>query len=223
MRAAAAPIAVVVSALILCAAIAAPASAQNRSGATHTPPNPAWVDFGLGIILETPQDVNQSPTCAALRVPCLSPRTVPNGGVAANVGVRLPGSIEFVGEASLLRNTWWRYGTPCPPTGGAVAVSCAQIATNDVRGALGGLRFGPIEHGGGMYPDIQLFVQVLGGKIWSNAAPSRFALQPGGGIDLAFDSNVRLRFEVDYVFASGDVRDYSTSRVAAWVVMPLTR
>jgi hypothetical protein len=213
----------VVSTFTVASAFATPAAAQNRSAMPHTPPDPAWVDFGLGVEIATPPDVNQPPTCSGLGLPCLTPRTAPDGGVAASVGVRLGGPLEAVVDASLLRNHWTRYGTPCPAVGGAVPVSCAKDAINDIRSALGGLRFGPISHGGGLYPDIQLFLQVLGGKVWSNAAPPRAALQPGGGIDLAFDSNVRLRFEVDYLFASGDVRDYSTSRVAVWVVMPLTR
>lgn len=207
---------------VVCAVLPTPAAAQQRRTA-HTPPDPARVDLGLGVILETPPDINQPPTCSGLGLPCLTPRTAPDGGFAATVGVRTAGPIELVADASLLRNHWWDYGPRCPSIGGAVAVSCANEETNDIRAALGGVRFGPISHGGGMYPDIQLFAQVLGGKVWSNAAPPRVALQPGGGIDLAFDSNVRIRFELDYLFATGDVRDYSTSRLAVWVVMPLAR
>ncbi len=173
-------------------------------------------DLMAAVSIQAPPDVNQRPTCEQLALPCLTPRTFGDGGLAWSAAVNAGGRIGIVGEISGYWNHWSAYDPTCDPRHS----TCVSQKVNHVRACAGGLRIRtpPIHDG---FNRGRLFAQVLAGPQWSDVGPRRTILQPGVGLEGYLQSGVIIRFEFDYRFAPDDMRDLSTGRSLLGIAIPL--
>ena len=129
------------------------AAAQDRTSPAAAP----RLDVAAGFTMQTPADVNLRPQCVELSLPCGTPRTFPDFGVALSSAVSLGGGAALVGEASIFDNAWYS------------SLTRAGKESNVVRLLLGGIRLSmvPPAVGGQKAKGVRLFGQVLAGSEWS--------------------------------------------------------
>ena len=183
-------------------ALASPAWAQDE-----TRPR---IAAAAAVTLLKPDNVNLPPACTTLGLPCTSPKTVPDAGLALSVSGRVTAHVALVGELSSWANIWYADGTQ------------PGRRTNHVRAALAGLRAQTNvrpSHGRSQI-DVVFFGQLLAGPQVSSVTPSRHAIQPGGGVDVRINEKITARCEVDYIKVPAGERDLSTSRVMIGAVFP---
>jgi hypothetical protein len=177
-------------------------------------------ELTAGVSTQLPADVNQRPVCQELGLPCSSPRTFPDFGVAVALAVYPIDAVGIVGEGSVYANGWLAYGrcpfiTPNPQP-------CANTQVNQVWSALAGVRVRtPIIRNGGSH--WRLFGQALAGPQWSDVGPQRRVFQPGIGGDNDLQNGIAVHLEYDYRFAPDDRRDLSTGRFVVGISIPLGR
>jgi hypothetical protein len=202
--------------------IAASALLPTSAAHAQTPPVVTYEDSRpLGEVItslsaQAPEDVNQRPTCQRLVVPCTSPRTVPDGGVALTLSVFPHALLGIVGEGSIYANEWSTYGQSC-------SHACLIAESNKVRALLGGLRLRtPVLRAYRSSGGVRLFTQVLAGPEWSDATQAHHVLQPGIGLDrYIWNRTAILHLEYDHRFAPHDIRNLSTNRFLIGLGAPL--
>ena len=168
----------------------------------------ARADLSVGFTLQTPADVNVQPLCGELSLPCTSPRTVPDFGIAVAGAAYLQRSVAVVGEASFSDNVWYASPTKEGRQDNYVRLLLAGVRARVIPPAVGGKKA----------TGVQIFGQLLGGTEWSTVLGARRAIQPGGGIDARLRDACVLRAEVDYTFVPGELRSLSGSRVFVGLV-----
>lgn len=207
------------SVFIVTLCLAGPARAQVNS-AVAVDRHLSIAEVGAGGLIQGPRDVNQPPDCERLGVPCLSPRTVPDFGIAV-VGTIYPSEMVGVaGEFAAFENPWVAYGTNCPPAGGHVSETCPVSQINHGRAALVGLKLRTRLIRSGT-TNWRLFGQLLGGPQWTDVRVRRRVLQPGVGADDYLRHGMTLHVQYDYTFAPDDRRDLSTGRFLVGVALPV--
>ena len=165
-------------------------------------------DIGAGITLQTPPDVNLPPLCQSLALPCGSPRTFPDLGIAISPAIHLGDLFSVAGEVSAFANQWF----PVPTGTGTFA---SRAKTNHVRSTLAGPRLHsrPIHFGTTSFTAMRLFGQVLAGEQWATEIPARRALQPGVGMDVTTSRGITVRWQFDYTSVPGPGRNLSGTRL----------
>jgi len=202
--------------LVIALGLSAPAYAQAPM--TVTAEDYRWLaDISVGPALQAPRDVNQSPTCDMLLLPCLSPRTAGDIGAALTGTVYPDDAIGIVGEASIYANRWFSQTPNCDPRHSV----CATSQINNVRAAMAGLRLRtPLINGGTARG--RFFAQVLAGNQWSDVEPRQKVFQAGGGYEGYSRVGIGYRVQIDYRFSPDAAgRDLSTTRVFAGLLIPL--
>jgi hypothetical protein len=202
--------------LALCLA-AAPAHAQTAPVMTLDDYRSS-AEVTVGVSIEGPPDVNQRPACQQLGLPCLTGRTMPDGGLAIGATVYPSEVFGIAGELSVYANAWSSWGG-CPPRSGSTP-PCPVSETNHVGSALAGVRVRTrlINYRGG---PSRLFAQLLVGPQWSDVGPLRQVIQPGVGFNEYLRNGVAVHFEYDYRFAPDEKRDLSTSRFFLGIALPV--
>jgi hypothetical protein len=183
-----------------------PAMAQTPAAVTYDDTR-ALAEVVTSFTFQAPEDVNQRPDCQHLSIPCTTPRTVPDGGVALTVSIFPHDRIGLVAEGSVYGNEWSAYGTTC--------ASCSIAQTNKVFAMLGGLRLRTANlhiHRNGN--SVRLFTQVLAGPQWSDETRKHYALQPGLGLEhYVWNRTAVIHIEYDYRFTPRDpIRNLTTGR-----------
>jgi hypothetical protein len=176
------------------------------------------VEMTVGVSIEGPADVNQRPACQQLGLPCLTPRTMPDGGLAIATTVYPSDTFGIVGELSVYANAWESWGG-CPPRSGSTP-PCPVSETNHVLSALAGLRLRS-RLMNSRQTSGRLFAQVLVGPQWSDVGPAQRVIQPGVGFHDYLRNGVVVQFEYDYRFAPDEKRDLSTMRFFLGIAIPL--
>ncbi|MGE5099050.1 MAG: hypothetical protein ACM3SX_03625 [Deltaproteobacteria bacterium] len=173
--------------------------------AQRAPDQPALerFDVALGITMNGPADVNQPPKCTELGLPCLSPRTFPDFGLAAQGVVHTTRYLAVAAEASLYNNSWDSAGV-------------TKALINHVSSVLLGPRLTTGFRDLGIRNDttrLDVFAQILGGPEASTVLPTRFALQPGAGMDGKLSPKaLSARVTYDYRLTRGSPRNLSGGR-----------
>jgi hypothetical protein len=171
------------------------------------------IDVALGVAMNGPADVNQRPKCTELGLPCLTPRTFPDFGFVAQAGISVLEYAGLVAEASTYNNSWFTTSSDVATINHVGAVLVGPRVTTGTRT----LRW---------YNDttrFRAFAQVLGGSETSAVLPTRFALQPGAGVDGQLRwSRTWIRVAYDYRFTRGGPRNLSGSRVLFGFALDVT-
>jgi hypothetical protein len=170
-------------------------------------------EIGGGITMQTPPDVNLPPLCQTLALPCGSPRTFPDLGIAVSPAMHFGDLFSVAGEVSAFANLWY----PATMTTGAFAT---RATTNHVRSTLAGPRLHSraIHFGTSSANTMRLFGQVLAGEQWATEVPARRAVQPGLGVDVTTSRGLTVRWQFDYTRVPGPGRNLSGSRMLFGVV-----
>lgn len=160
-------------------------------------------DIAAGVSFNGPADVNQRPKCSELGLPCTSGKEFPDAGLVLQGTARLARNLAVVVEGSVYGNTW-------------DSVATQKVRTNHVSALLVGPRLMTSTHALHWYKDttrFRAFAHVLGGPEASTILPTRFAVQPGFGLDgkLAWPS-AWIRLEYDYRSTHGSPRNLSGGR-----------
>lgn len=169
-------------------------------------------DVAAGIAINAPKDVNQRPLCTDLGLPCLTPRTFPDFGLLLQVAAYPLAHIALVGEASMYANAWDTVST----------TTIADARLNHVNALLAGPRLttGVLHFTKKDTQGFRAFAQVLVGEERSTVVPTRFAVQPGAGIDARLSNpNMWVRVSGDYRSTRGGPRNLSTERFMAALVV----
>lgn len=166
-------------------------------------------DVALGPTMSVPADVNQRPKCTELGLPCGTPRTFPDFGLALQAAVQPISYVALVAEASLYQNAWDTVGVN-------------KALTNHVSAIVAGPRLTTNTLALQVYKDttrLRAFAQMLFGPEASTILPTRFAMQPGAGVDGKLSwPQAWIRIAYDYRFTRGSPRNLSTSRVLCALV-----
>lgn len=161
-------------------------------------------DVALGVTMNGPADVNQRPKCTQLGLPCLTPRTFPDFGLALQAVVHATRHIALAAEASIYGNMW-------------DSVDVQKALTNHVSAILVGPRLTTGLRSLAMGRDTtryDAFLQVLVGPEASTVLETRTALQPGAGIDAKLSpAGMSIRVAYDYRLTRGSPRNLSQGRV----------
>lgn len=170
----------------------------------------ARFDLALGLSIGAPADVNQPPLCITLDYPCLTPRTMPDFGFVATAVLRASPHLGIVGEVSAYGNSWDTTGVN-------------HSIVNHVSALLAGPRFeldiAPFGKGA-TASHYTASAQLLFGSESSNSVPTRFAVQPGVGIQGAIaPEHVWLRAAFDYRKTNGSGRNLSSGRFSLALVL----
>ena len=184
-----------------------PLDAQgSRSDTTHT-----VIDAALGLTFNGPADVNQRPVCDELNLPCNTPKTFPDFGVALQLAVHAAALLAVVAEVSDYANMW-----------DTVGVDRSANRDNNTIGLLAGARVMTprLYFAGKDSLGFVLFAQLLGGSESSTVVPTRFALQPGIGLDVRLSHpGLSGRWSIDYRSSRGRPRNLSGPRAMLGFVM----
>jgi hypothetical protein len=179
--------------------------AAQRAAAERFP----LFDVALGATMSVPADVNQPPKCTELGLPCNTPRTFPDFGLVLQGAVQPVRYVALVVEGSLYQNAWDTVGANKALTNHVSAIVAGPRLTTDTRV----LQF---------YKDttrFRAFAQMLVGPEKSTVLPTRFAIQPGAGLDGKLSwSQAWVRIAYDYRFTRGSPRNLSTSRLLCALV-----
>jgi hypothetical protein len=191
------------------------ARAQTRPGIT-VDRFTSLADLAASVSVQAPADVNQQPTCENLALPCTTPRTFTGFGFVLSASAYASEVFGVVGEVSGYPNAWASYEPSCDRAHSI----CAVNQTNHVRAALAGVKGRTRLIDGGTARG-RFFAQVLVGPEWSDVLPRQRVVQPGVGYDGYFLDGLAYRVEWDYRLAPSAVRDLSTNRISAAIVIPL--
>lgn len=191
-------------------AASSPAALAGQAG--NEPPRTVTVAVGLSF--DGPADVNQRPKCTELGLPCISPKTFPDAGIAAQLTVPLWWWLEATGDASVYLNAWDSAGV-------------SHELENHVGALLAGPRLETPARRLVWYRDTtryRVFAQFLAGRETSTILPARLALQPGLGVDgkLAWP-NAWFRLEWDYRSTRGSPRNLSGARLLGGLAFDVPR
>jgi hypothetical protein len=186
--------------LLVVAAWLLAARADAQPEPRHDPSGPT-VSFSL--TAQAPPDVNLPPLCDDMGLPCGSPRTFPDFGVALSATLPLGSQLAVVGESSVFANHWF---------------AAARTESTTIKAFLGGVRVQTRTFHPKNRAPIRLFGQLLGGGQWSSLMPGRAALQPGAGVEIGWATSRAVKVEYDYTAAHGPVRDLSGGRTVIGVV-----
>jgi hypothetical protein len=184
-------------------------------------------EIAAGVTMNTPKDVNQRPQCDELGLPCETPRTFPDFGLVVQAAVTLMPHIALVGEASMYANRWDT----------AAVNPVDERRENHSRAVLAGPRvMTGFLHMTSLSPSLshrtrlshlttpgkigyRVFAQLLAGPEASQVAPTRFAIQPGAGLDVRLSyPGMWFRVAGDYRSTHGGPRNLSTGRVTAALI-----
>jgi len=195
-------------AVVLIIGACVPPAARAGQPAPDPPGQAARTDVAVGFTMQAPPDVNLPPRCEALSLPCGTPRTFPDFGLALSAAAHVDGRVAVVGEASVFDNTWYS------------SLTRSGKESNVVRQLTAGVRFTvvPPAVGGGRARGVRLFGQVLAGSEWSTVQSARPVVQPGGGIDAKLSNGPTIRIELDYDAVQGEGRNLSGTRVFVGLV-----
>lgn len=169
------------------------------------------IDAAIGFTLSGPADVNQRPLCDELNLPCNTPKTFPDLGVALQLALHAASYLAVVAEVSDYTNLW-----------DTVGVGRSAKRENNAVGLLVGARaMTPrLYFAGKDTLGFVLFAQLLGGSESSAVVPTRFALQPGVGFDARLSHpGLWGRWSADYRSTRGGPRNLSTARYMFALVM----
>jgi hypothetical protein len=175
---------VIVASLLIAAA---PAQAQVTRDYRDHPRG----DFTIALALNGFKDVNVHPACDELALPCISPKTFPDGGFALAFARNVSASLALVFEGGVYRNVW---ESPVTFPGPGQEVNRVLSLMIGPRVSL------PLRRRG---ERARIFGQVLFGARMSEMVEGSNAIQPGGGIDVALPVGGSLRFELDYAVMRG--------------------
>lgn len=175
-------------------------------------------DVAAGVTFNLPKDVNQRPLCTELGLPCLSPRTFPDFGLMVQAAAYATQHLALVAEAGTYANRWDTVST----------TSIADRRENHIGALLAGPRLVTgLIHLTSLFPlaskddhGFCAFAQLLVGEERSTVAPTRFAFQPGAGIDFRLSNpSMWIRVTGDYRSTRGGPRNLSTGRTMAGLVV----
>jgi len=178
----------------------------SRSDSTRT-----LIDAAIGLTLGGPADVNQRPLCDELNLPCNTPKTFPDFGVALQLAVHATSHVAVVAEVSDYTNMWDTVGVGRD----------TQRESNTVGLLLGARAMTPrLYFAGKDTLGFVLFAQLLGGSESSPVVPTRFAVQPGIGFDARLSHpGLWGRWSADYRSTRGGPRNLSGARYMFALVM----
>jgi hypothetical protein len=180
-----------------------------------------------GVSFQAPADVNQSPVCQQLALPCIAQRRARNVGVTLSVaGVLLTEHLVGVAEVSLYSNPWSAYASStsadCRSAGADVPQGCIDHRKNYPRSALAGLQVDKtVIHK--RSSRLRVFGQTLWGPQWSDVGRRQTVFQPGVGLDDEISRRFIVHLQYDYRFASNGARNLSTGRFLVGIGVPLIR
>jgi hypothetical protein len=187
------------SAALLFGALAAPAALAAQSDFDQA----SRFNIAFGFTLNGPADVNQPPKCAQLALPCNSPKTFPDLGLSVQAVFFATTHFAVAAELSSYNNQWDTVGVN-------------HDLSNHVTALLVGPQFTTAQRAlvwGGTTTRYRAFAQILGGPEASTVLPTRFAIQPGAGIDFKLPpSALSIRVAYDYRLTQGSPRNLSGSR-----------
>jgi hypothetical protein len=196
----------------LCAFPVARGWAQRPTTEAQSDSDRSTVDVAFGLTFNGPKDVNQRPQCTKLALPCTTPKTFPDFGVVLQAAVAVGWHAAVVAEASTYENLWDTTAASGPPSprenhakallaGPRLMTGLRRLTKTDTQG-------------------YRAFVQVLAGPEASTVVPTRFALQPGAGIEIPLPRpGFWFRGSGDYRWTRGGPRNLSTGRAMFSVVV----
>jgi len=183
--------------LLALAAVLATASGADA----QLPPLPATGPFelGLGLTMQSPEDVNLSPKCVELSLPCDGRKGFPDAGISATVGAYLPVGLGMTAEFGMYGNRW---------------KSSAGKETNRVVHGLGGLGFRTrlIEFGSRQPVFMRARVNALGGVQNSTVGGEEFVFQFGFAAEGRVRPGFWLRAGFDFRVGEDRYRELSGGR-----------
>jgi hypothetical protein len=189
-------------ATLLLGSFTAPGAAAAQQGGRE---QPSRLNVALGLSMNSPADVNQAPKCVQLSLPCNTPRTFPDFGIAINATYRVAKHFAFAAEASFYGNSWDTTGVSHSKTNHVTAVLAGPQITTGLKKFV-------------WWNDttrLNAFAQVLVGAEASTVLPTRTAIQPGVGIDFKLPPElIWLRVAYDYRSTQGAPRNLSQSRIS---------
>src|SRR5262245_66566121 len=92
------------SCFLIACSIPSVTSAEDHQSSNDSLPR---LDVAAGFTMETPADVNLPPLCGNLALPCGTPRTFPDFGLATSGALYLRRGLALAGEASVFDNVWY--------------------------------------------------------------------------------------------------------------------
>jgi hypothetical protein len=163
-------------------------------------PTPA-AEFAAAVSLNGPKDVNSTPLCQQLSLPCTSGKEFGDVGWSLSGDYNLTENVGVVGEVAVFDNMW-------------LAPRQTRDSVNHVRSLMAGPRLATrFLHEGGRAPtDSRLFAQLLAGTQASDLAAAGAAVRVGGGLDVSTRTGVIVRLGLDYLVTSAPGRDLSGGR-----------
>ena len=191
--------------IVTCAAMFLSAAPTRADSPIHVRKADTPVaDFGLSLSLQTPQDLNQLPLCAIRSLPCLSPKSAPDGGWTLTGARSLSDELALIGEVGGYHQVWDSFET----------VHSNHREINPVYSAMAGIRVAshfnghrqPIYDGGRFY------ARLLVGRMTSEQLGSGAAIEPGIGIDVRGRSGAMFRLGIDRCIVIGPGRGLTTGR-----------
>lgn len=201
-----------VSLAAICVIGGAFASAQLVAQAVPPEDERPTADIAFGVTMNGPKDVNRPPRCTELALPCLTPRTFPDFGVAVQAAAHIGQHAAIAAEASTYVNRWdttAAVGAPLPRSNHATALLAGPRLTTGLRHLTSTDKQG-----------YRAFAQVLAGTEASTVLPTRFAVQPGAGVDVHLSApGLWIRVSGDYRWTRGGPRNLSGSRVLGALVV----
>lgn len=171
-------------------------------------PEPGRVEFGAGFTMQTPPDVNLRPLCTEMSLPCGSPRTFPDMGLAVTAA-RYWKWFGLTTEAGFWGNHW------------SAGIPADSQKTNWVQYAMAGpaVRTKVITLFGSSKPmHVQLNALALTGILSSTLGGAARVQQVGAGFIGWAATNVWVRVQFDHSFTTDEPRDISGWRSLISVV-----
>jgi hypothetical protein len=192
-------------AIVTCAAMFLSAASAHADSPIHVRKADTPVaDFGLALSLQTPQDLNQLPVCAMRSLPCLSPKSAPDGGWTFTAARSLSDELALIGEVGGYHQTWDSFET----------LHSNHREVNAVYAAMAGIRVA--SHFGGhrqpLYDGGRFYARLLVGRMTSELLGSGAAIEPGVGLDVRGRSGAMFRLGLDKCIVLGNGRGLTTSR-----------
>jgi hypothetical protein len=174
-------------------------------------PESGQLELGVGFTMQVPPDVNLRPLCTEMSLPCTSPKTFPDMGLAVTAG-RYWKWFGLTTEAGFWGNHW------------AAGISADSQRTNWVQYALAGpaIRSPVITFGSSDPHHFQLHAQALAGGLASTLGGTAPIKQVGVGISGWVKTNLWVRLQTDRSFTDDEPRALSGARwLIAVVFTPL--
>jgi len=201
--------------LVVVACVAAEPAYAQRSP-TISIDDDSRAEIAGGVSLQAPADVNQRPLCDRLALPCDSPRTFGDLGLALSTTIYRLRTVGVAGELSLYGNHW----TSKQPNCDSRHSTCTINENNQVWAALAGIKMRtPLITR--WHERARLFAQAMLGPELSDYGSVQHVFQPGGGFENYSANGFGLRVQLDYRFTRNEPRNLSTGRATMWLVIPL--